>query len=177
MHSSKDAPPQNPHLLVQSNLNLVLLGRDVANGIRVIISWPQNREMTLDYPNGSNVITGAPESRGGRQKQTSEREVWSMRGAWPDIAWWGVGVMPGMKAALMSKNQPLAHSQTHDQKELDLANQKEPRCKFSPEPLYKSQACQHLDFGLWDPGQRNQPGPLTSNLHPMWEWICVVSSS
>lgn len=97
--------------------------------------------MTLDYPGGSNVITRALESRGGRQKQTSERGLkhersllWvpeAGRGGGGGRAEGGVRLecgTPGMQAALTSKDQPLAHGltkgipQTHDHKELDLAN-------------------------------------------------------
>lgn len=60
--------------------------RDLAGVKRLLISWPQDKEITLNYPGGFNVVTSVLNSRalspvGGqnRKEEVEAREISGMR--------------------------------------------------------------------------------------------------
>lgn len=69
----KDSPPKNVCVLIPWTWVYVRLHSK--GELRLLINWPWSREITLDYPEGPNVITRILTSGKERQKRKRERGV------------------------------------------------------------------------------------------------------
>ena len=153
----------NPQTLIQS-----LLWRGFADGIKLLISWPEDKAMILRHPPEFSVIKWALESRRGRQKSQSNRCSWRGAGRaeerWGERTWacWLCemkegGHQPGQVVASVSWEH-LPGSSQHGQRpsvyscqELNLASDlKEPGSRSSLEGPDKNPPADTLILDLWD---------------------------